>query len=381
MANGPAHWLSLGKGKFITILSLFILVVAMFVTIFLIPRVRAAGYCQVTYTVTNQWTGNPGGFTVQGIDIQNTSGSAWTNWTLTFTFPAAGQAVQPNPWNGTFSQSGQNVTITNVSYNGNVAVNTSVNPAPGFNGNWTTSNPTPTNFAVNGQPCNGTGNPTPTPSPTPTMGVMPQATMVAHTATQHVAANVTATVTASCAAGEVLLSGGYFANVFESVSVQASYPSASNAWTVIASSAPSSMDLTTYADCVQANVPISTQIFQATGAPPNFPPCPPGPAETGVGFNRSTNLTYSICGITHLQGEPSVSVTAPLPSGIGNSGSAAAACPASQLLTGGFVTSNGGVVYSNNPAPNFTQWQGAADTSTFNGGGQITTTAFCAAVR
>jgi cellulose 1,4-beta-cellobiosidase len=130
-----------------------------------IKAAGAAAYCNVTYTVTSQWPGSPGGFNVQAITIQNVSGSAWSSWSLTFTFPAAGQSVQSNPWNGTFTQSGQNVTVTNAPYNNNVANNANVNPAPGFNGNWTTSNPIPTNFAVNGNACNGGGtNPTATPT-------------------------------------------------------------------------------------------------------------------------------------------------------------------------------------------------------------------------
>ncbi len=137
-----------------------------------ISATHAASYCQVTYTISSQW---PGGFTVQGISIQNTSTSAWTSWSLTFSFPAAGQAVGPSPWNGTFTQSGQNVTVTNLSYNGSVAVNAFVNPGPGFNGTWTTSNPVPTNFAVNGNPCNGGGT-TPTPGTTPTATTTPGTT-------------------------------------------------------------------------------------------------------------------------------------------------------------------------------------------------------------
>ena len=129
-------------------------------------NVHAASFCQVNYTVTNQW--NPG--FGASITIQNTSASAWTSWSLTFAFPAAGQTVTQG-WNGTFTQSGQNVTVTNASYNGNVAVNGSVNP--GFNGTWSGSNPVPTSFAVNGNACNAPTTPTPitnTPTPTPITG-------------------------------------------------------------------------------------------------------------------------------------------------------------------------------------------------------------------
>ena len=137
----------------------------------------AASYCQVTYTLTNQWQGGFGA----NIVIENTSSSAWTGWTLTFTFPASGQSVTQG-WNGIFSQSGQNVTVTNASYNGNVAVNSTA--IPGFNGSWTTSNPVPTTFSVNGNVCNASATPTPgstptsgtTPTPTPTSGTTPTPT-------------------------------------------------------------------------------------------------------------------------------------------------------------------------------------------------------------
>src|SRR5579875_4081678 len=92
-------------------------------------RVHAASYCQVTYSVVSQW---PGGFSVNLV-LQNTGSSSWNGWTLTFTFPASGQAVTQG-WNGTFSQSGQNVTVTNASWNGTVAANASV--SAGFNGAW-----------------------------------------------------------------------------------------------------------------------------------------------------------------------------------------------------------------------------------------------------
>lgn len=124
---------------------------------------HAASYCQVTYTVTNQWPGGFGG----SIVIQNTGSAAWTSWNLAFTFPATGQAVTQG-WTGTFAQSGQNVTVASLSYNGAVAVNGSVNP--GFNGAWTSSNPVPTSFTVNGNACNGS---TTTPTPTPAPGTTP----------------------------------------------------------------------------------------------------------------------------------------------------------------------------------------------------------------
>lgn len=142
----------------IAVLTLGSLIVGSF--FFGLKSTHAASYCQVNYTITNQW---PGGFGTN-IIIQNTSSSAWTSWQLTFTFPASGQAVTQS-WNGTYTQSGQNVAINNESYNGSVAANATVNP--GFNGTWTSSNPVPTNFAVNGNACNGSTPPTPTPTTVP----------------------------------------------------------------------------------------------------------------------------------------------------------------------------------------------------------------------
>src|ERR1019366_5894165 len=124
---------------------------------------RAASYCQVTYTVTNQWSGGFGA----NLAVQNTGTSAWSSWTLTWTFPASGQTVTQG-WNGTFTQSGQNVSVTNASYNGSVAAGQSTSSNPGFNGSWTSSNPVPTSFSVNGNVCGNSGGSTPTPGTTPT---------------------------------------------------------------------------------------------------------------------------------------------------------------------------------------------------------------------
>jgi cellulose 1,4-beta-cellobiosidase len=124
-------------------------------------QANAATGCGVTYTISSQW---PGGF---GANVQVTNlGDPLTSWTLKWTFPASGQSVQQG-WNGTFSQSGQVVTVTNQSWNGNLGTGASV--TPGFNGAWTSSNPVPTSFTLNGTTCTGsvTGGPT-TGSPTPT---------------------------------------------------------------------------------------------------------------------------------------------------------------------------------------------------------------------
>jgi len=70
-------------------------------------------------------------------------------WTLKFTFPGNQQVTQG--WNGVYSQSGNQLTITNASYNGTISPSGSVNP--GFNGGWSGSNLNPTAFTLNGASC------------------------------------------------------------------------------------------------------------------------------------------------------------------------------------------------------------------------------------
>lgn len=103
--------------------------------------------CHVGYTITNQWQG---GFSV-ALNIQNTGTTNISSWKLTWSF-ANGQTVT-QLWNGTVSQSGPNVTVNNLSYNGSIPAGSSYNGV-GFNGAWSGSNSVPTSFAVNGTTCN-----------------------------------------------------------------------------------------------------------------------------------------------------------------------------------------------------------------------------------
>jgi endoglucanase len=101
----------------------------------------------VSYVVSNQW---PGGFGAT-ITITNTGTTAINGWSLKFTFPN-GQTIT-QLWNGTYTQSGSAVTVTNLSYNGSIAPGTSVSSAPGFNGAWNGTNSPPTSFTLNGSAC------------------------------------------------------------------------------------------------------------------------------------------------------------------------------------------------------------------------------------
>ena len=58
------------------------------------------------------------GFTGQ-LTVTNTGTTALTGWTVTYSY-TQGQTLQ-NGWNGTWTQSGANVTVANASYNGSLA--------------------------------------------------------------------------------------------------------------------------------------------------------------------------------------------------------------------------------------------------------------------
>ncbi|GAA4258271.1 cellulase family glycosylhydrolase [Dactylosporangium darangshiense] len=122
----------------------------------LAPMVSASASagCRVTYT-TNQW---PGGFTAN-IGITNL-GDPVTSWTLGWTFGDAGQKVGQG-WSATYTQSGASVTARSMDYNG--ALGTGASTSIGFNGTWTSANPTPSTFTLNGVTCTGSVS---TPSPT-----------------------------------------------------------------------------------------------------------------------------------------------------------------------------------------------------------------------
>jgi hypothetical protein len=68
---------------------------------------------------------------------------------VTFTFPGD-QKVTAN-FNGGFSMSGENATLTNASYNG--TINPGSSTTDGFQGTFTSNDASPTSFSVNGTAC------------------------------------------------------------------------------------------------------------------------------------------------------------------------------------------------------------------------------------
>ncbi len=101
--------------------------------------------CHVVYTKQNEWAGG----VVAAVTINNTGTSTINGWTLTFTFP--GDQHITNAWNATVTQSGEAVTLVNLSYN--ATIGPGGNTVLGFQGTWTSSDASPTSFKVNGSTC------------------------------------------------------------------------------------------------------------------------------------------------------------------------------------------------------------------------------------
>lgn len=145
------------------------------------PAQAAVNGCSVTYAKSAEW---PGGFTA-AVTIKNTGTENWNGWDLTFTFPDSSQRVSQG-WSATWSQSGSSVTAQSMSWNGNVSAGNSVQI--GFNGSWSGSDPSPSDFAINGFSCGGASN-----------NHAPSAAITSPTANQHFTApaNITIQVDAS----------------------------------------------------------------------------------------------------------------------------------------------------------------------------------------
>ncbi|MCW2894296.1 MAG: cellulose-binding protein, partial [Actinomycetia bacterium] len=78
-------------------------------------------------------------------------GSPLTSWTLGYSYAGNQQLAQG--WSGTWSQTGQNVTVTNASWNGSLATSGSVQIGANFN--YSGTNTSPTAFTLNGVACTG----------------------------------------------------------------------------------------------------------------------------------------------------------------------------------------------------------------------------------
>ena len=103
--------------------------------------------CAVHYAVNSSWSG---GFNAS-ITMTNKGSTAISPWQLTFSFPASGESVQGG-WDGSWSQSGQQVTVSAASWNASIPANGG-SVSIGFNGTDTGQDPVPTVLLVNGTTC------------------------------------------------------------------------------------------------------------------------------------------------------------------------------------------------------------------------------------
>ncbi|MFB8771590.1 glycoside hydrolase family 48 protein [Streptomyces broussonetiae] len=114
------------------------------------PAQAAAVQCSVDYK-TNDWGS---GFTAD-LTITNRGTDVIDGWDLTYSY--SGNQRLTNGWNGTWSQSGQTITVRNASYNGRIAAGAAVSAGAQFT--YSGSNAAPTSFAVNGTTCVGAHQP------------------------------------------------------------------------------------------------------------------------------------------------------------------------------------------------------------------------------
>jgi hypothetical protein len=116
--------------------------------------------CEVDYAVSSDWGT---GFTA-AITIKN-DGPALSSWTLAYSY-AGNQRLQQG-WSGTWSQTGEQVTVANESWNGSLA--TGASTQIGANFSYSGSNAAPSTFSINGVTC-GTNQPPPSQAP-PTVSI------------------------------------------------------------------------------------------------------------------------------------------------------------------------------------------------------------------
>ncbi|MFF7333025.1 glycoside hydrolase family 48 protein [Streptomyces sp. NPDC008150] len=127
------------------------------------PAQAAALQCSVDYKA-NDWGS---GFTAD-LTLTNRGTTAIDGWTLTYAYTGNQQVT--NGWNGTWTQSGKNITVKNASYNGTVAANAAVTTGAQFT--YSGTNTAPTSFAVNGTTCAGAHQPPVTVLTSPAAGAV-----------------------------------------------------------------------------------------------------------------------------------------------------------------------------------------------------------------
>ncbi|MFF4018991.1 glycoside hydrolase family 48 protein [Streptomyces sp. NPDC001843] len=114
------------------------------------PAHAAALQCSVDYK-TNDWGS---GFTAD-LTITNRGTDTINGWTLAYAY--SGNQKLSNGWNGTWSQSGQSISVKDAGYNAKIAAGAAVSTGAQFS--YSGTNTAPTSFAVNGTTCAGAHQP------------------------------------------------------------------------------------------------------------------------------------------------------------------------------------------------------------------------------
>ncbi len=103
------------------------------------PPPPPSSSCSAAYSVTNSWSG---GFQGQVV-VKNTGTETLSGWQLKWAFPG-NQAIS-SLWNGSYTQSGANVTVSNASYNGSLAPGATA--TVGFTATYSGSNSPPSSVS------------------------------------------------------------------------------------------------------------------------------------------------------------------------------------------------------------------------------------------
>ncbi|MFF8480305.1 glycoside hydrolase family 48 protein [Streptomyces antibioticus] len=127
------------------------------------PARAAALQCSVDHR-TNDWGS---GFTAE-LTLTNRGTDPIDGWTLTYAY--TGDQRLTNGWNGTWSQSGRQITVVNAAYNGTIAAGAAVSTGAQFT--YSGTNAAPTSFSVNGTVCAGAHQPPVTVLTSPAAGAV-----------------------------------------------------------------------------------------------------------------------------------------------------------------------------------------------------------------
>ncbi len=106
----------------------------------------------MNYDISDGW----GSGFVANINITDTGANPITGWTLAFAFPSGTESVSGNNWNANYSENGDNVVVTPVSWDGNLAAGGGNTVSIGFVGNQNGAYPSPASFTLNGTVCTTT---------------------------------------------------------------------------------------------------------------------------------------------------------------------------------------------------------------------------------